>query len=381
MDSLHVKSNITDSHLKKIESCQDSNTKCLSDVMSKMNNLEDRLVNMENKLSMLVDRAIPDSEEFVDSPFDTTPTVGRSVYDSENSNAVPIPHENNPIVPNTEVSKVTPDIKTNLPKSTPTNFSSNDLTQQNKCDYLILSDSMLKRIVPKRFTPRGVTTKRFIRGGASICSNFIEKHGSQFHPKNVIVHVGTRDLQNDGVNETDFVNLIKVCRERWSDSITYISLITGRKDLSHECVSQANQTIRLACEKARAQGAHVSIIDQFIPREDMFHDDIHLNNRGLAAMVKHLKLCVGLSSGNSDVKRTNVKRVNKHNQSVKSLSNAPPDVVRSVPPLVHYPFADGQGVKPNMLPTMQWQNPYTCMWPPFPMWPPMPPPQANGLVK
>jgi hypothetical protein len=327
---------------------------------------------------MLVDRAIPDSEEFVDSPLVTTPSVGSSLNDK--SNSVPIPHENSPMLPNTEVSKVT-DIETNLPKSTPTCCPSSGLPEQNKCDYLILSDSMLRRIVPKRFTPRGVTTKRFIRGGASTCTNFIEKYGSQFHPKNVIVHVGTRDLQNDGVSEADFVNLINACRERWSDSITYISLITGRKDLSHDCVSQANQTIRLACEKARAQGARLSIIDQFRPRDDMFHDDIHLNNRGLAAMVKHLKLSVGLSSGNSDAKRPNVRRVNNQNQSVKSTSNAPLDVVRNVPPLVHYPFADGQVVKPNMLSNMQWQNPYPCMWPPFPMWPPMPPRQANGLVK
>lgn len=45
-----------------------------------------------------------------------------------------------------------------------------------ECDVLILSDSMLKRIQPKRFTPEGKTIIRFIRGGAKVCSNFVEKY-------------------------------------------------------------------------------------------------------------------------------------------------------------------------------------------------------------
>lgn len=360
VDALHVKSNIIDTQLKKIESCQDSFGSNLSDVMAKMISLEDRVINMESKVSSLVNRAPPELEES-DFPFNSTIVTQESL--NRNHLASPAVSDDNPV-----------------PKSTRSNSQPNIVItpQQKMCDYLILGDSLLRRILPKRFTPRGSTTKRFIRGGAATCSNFVEKYGSQFYPKNVIIHVGTRELQNGGVKETNFVDLIKVCRESWRDANIYISLITERKDLPNDCVSRANQSIRLACEKAQNLGIHVSIIEQFKPSEDMFHDDIHLNNKGVAAIVKHIKLAVGLS-GNRDAKRVNVQRPYKQNMSVKYSPNAPkPNVSQSDPAFVHHPLAGAPFVKPPFLPNMQWQNPFTCMWPPYPMWPPMPPHQING---
>ena len=35
-----------------------------------------------------------------------------------------------------------------------------------ECEYLILSDSILGRIIREKFTANGKTVKRFIRGGA-----------------------------------------------------------------------------------------------------------------------------------------------------------------------------------------------------------------------
>ena len=58
----------------------------------------------------------------------------------------------------------------------------------SECDYLILSDSILRRIIPKKFSPNGKTIKRFIRGGANTCSNFILKNGEHINPKNVLIH-------------------------------------------------------------------------------------------------------------------------------------------------------------------------------------------------
>lgn len=40
--------------------------------MAKMMSLEDRMVNMENKFSILVNRAAPEVEESKDFPFDST---------------------------------------------------------------------------------------------------------------------------------------------------------------------------------------------------------------------------------------------------------------------------------------------------------------------
>ena len=59
------------------------------------------------------------------------------------------------------------------------NSESEESHVKSKCDYLILSDSIIRRIHPKRFTPKAATMKRFIKGGAATCSNFVEKYGSK----------------------------------------------------------------------------------------------------------------------------------------------------------------------------------------------------------
>ena len=43
-----------------------------------------------------------------------------------------------------------------------------------ECDVLILSDSMLKRIQSRRFSPNGKTITRYIRGGAKACVKFVD---------------------------------------------------------------------------------------------------------------------------------------------------------------------------------------------------------------
>jgi hypothetical protein len=186
--------------------------------------------------------------------------------------------------------------------------------------------------------------------------------------------------ENIGFKETDYIDLIKVCRESWRNTNLYISLITERKDIQTDYVLQANQIIRSACEITQDLGIHVSIIEQFKPGEDMFHDDVHLNNKGVATIVKHIKGAVGLSSSRA-AKHANTKHLNKQNPSVsvKRFSNASSqNVPRSDPAPQRHSFTGGPFVKPNSFPNIPWQNPFQCMWPPYPMWPPMPPHQFNG---
>ena len=66
---------------------------------------------------------------------------------------------------------------------------------QINCDHLILTDSILGRIQPKRFTPKSKTIKRFIKGGVVACHNFVEKYGPTFIPKNVLLESFTQELE------------------------------------------------------------------------------------------------------------------------------------------------------------------------------------------
>jgi hypothetical protein len=87
-----------------------------------------------------------------------------------------------------------------------------------------------------------------------------------------------------------------------------------------ECVNGANQQIKSATEQCC-----VKIIDQFMPteRESMFHDDVHLNNAGLAAMVRHLKTALRLSKA---ALRTPT-RTNHQTSVIKGKNIQPPPTV------------------------------------------------------
>ena len=83
-----------------------------------------------------------------------------------------------------------------------------DIHDTIKCDTLILSDSILQRIVPKRFSPKEKNIKRYIRGGAETCASFIQKSGNKYSPLRVLIHIGSRDIQKDGVNCAQFIKII-----------------------------------------------------------------------------------------------------------------------------------------------------------------------------
>jgi hypothetical protein len=85
-----------------------------------------------------------------------------------------------------------------------TNDEPTHLTSKIECDVLILRNSISRRIKPKRFTSQGKTIVRFIRGGAKTCTNFVEKNSQRYNAKNILINIGTRDLQGEGVKEDEF---------------------------------------------------------------------------------------------------------------------------------------------------------------------------------
>ena len=72
------------------------------------------------------------------------------------------------------------------------------------CNNLIISDSMLKRIFPWKFSSKQITIKKFVSGGTIACSNFIKQQGKHYNPKKVLIHIGTRDLPQNNFKEDMF---------------------------------------------------------------------------------------------------------------------------------------------------------------------------------
>ncbi|CAC5397838.1 unnamed protein product [Mytilus coruscus] len=204
LDSLHIKSNLIDSQLKEKDTAHNENKNFLSNLTSLVINLQDRVDQLENKLS---------------EPL----------------------HEEG--------------------------FNQTDLLQKKK------------------------TVKRYIRGGVNTCTSFIEKNGTTINAKNILIYIGTKDLQSEGVKEEEFGNLLEIASKTWNDSKIFILPIVKRKDIPNEVVNEANKIRKSACNFF----PHVCLIDPFEPSEDMFYDDVHLNNnRGLPNMVKHLKMAMNI---------------------------------------------------------------------------------------
>jgi FtsZ-binding cell division protein ZapB len=353
IDSLHVKSNVLDTHLKSMSSSHSECSTKIDSMAQKIEQLCERNEYLDDKITQLLQKLEDGVETHRKGP--QAERINMSLYTSDAAD-------------------------------------SENLNPCRNCDYLILSDSILRRIIPQRFTPKANTIKRFIRGGATTCTDFIKKYGTAFNPKNVILHVGTRDLQKNVMDSTEFTTLVETCNSTWSNAVIYISPIMTRRDMPDECVNEANQQIKSATEQCG-----VKIIDQFMPTESMFHDDVHLNNAGLASMVRHLKTALGLSKAaprtptrvnhqTSVIKRKNTQPPptvpNSQMQSVKQDSNNslayPPyyphcrPSVQGIPPNLFYPPSvpppwflgpNNPFAYPPMCPPKSWNPPLPEAWP------------------
>ncbi|XP_071138479.1 uncharacterized protein [Mytilus edulis] len=254
LDSLHIKSNVLDTQLKQVISKQDEQSTSIESLSSIVTSLQDRVEELENNK--------------------------RTCNDNEN----PSVHNDISQVESTPISDI--------------NNTSTKLSQVNKtkCDVLILGDSILRRIQPKRFTPQGKTVVRYIRGGAKTCTSFVLKNGQRYEPKNILIHIGARDLQGEGVREDEFSQLLDQCTKMWNNSNIYVLPIIYRKDFHDDIVNEANNIIELVCDLYPS----IHKIERFEPSYDMFHDDVHLNyGKGLPAIVKHLKIALNISYTNN----------------------------------------------------------------------------------
>lgn len=333
VESIHIKLNILDTQLKqsasenvefqekhnhnmqKIEQYFSENHDSMESVISKMSDLQNRLDKLEQENLNSVSRN-----------HNRRKSMNQSETESETSRE---------ILPNEQVQE----------------------GRKTECDYLILSDSVLRRIIPGKFTPNGKTVKRFIRGGIQTCANFVKNHGSKIVPKNILINIGTRDLRNpNGVEREVFLDLCETLTNMWPNTKIYFLPIIRRKDIPYDQVKQANSIIAYECRKF----PNITLINNFEPTDDMFHDQAHLNNKkGLPAVVRHLKNALNMYPGNS---ANNSNRRNSNSYQNSQSIRRPNEQNYFPPPMMNVP-------RPPWIPP---SNQFPPQWPPPPwFWPPM----------
>ena len=119
----------------------------------------------------------------------------------------------------------------------------------------------------------------------------------------------------DGVKTTEFTSLLDTCTKTLGNAKIYVSLMTRRRDIPDQEISTANQLIKSACENF----PNVKVIEQFNASDNMFYDEVHLNNNiGLPAIVKHLKVALHLSQPYQP--RHNARRNNFHQHQSSNVT-------------------------------------------------------------
>lgn len=158
-------------------------------------------------------------------------------------------------------------------------------------DNFILSDSILQRINTTRFSSNELTLKRYIRGGAKTCLEYMETTGHKIpSPKRVLLHIGARDLHENGVKEQEYKELFNCITKSWPDSDIYVLPILKRKDVPNSEIELANRRILEA-----SKGYNLTVLRSFNPSEDMYFDNAHLNtHKGIPAIVRFLKSAMNI---------------------------------------------------------------------------------------
>ena len=152
LDSLHVKSNTIDTQLKKIEDCQKDNKSALHDISESIGKLTERVEECQ-KDHKTVTHVMSES---IDKLTERLEDVERRLRNMPTVNSTPNFDWHNETIKHVEIEKDAS--RGPLDDSHSTDKLPVSHNKENKppinCDHLILTDSILGRIQPKRFTPK-----------------------------------------------------------------------------------------------------------------------------------------------------------------------------------------------------------------------------------
>ena len=305
LDSAHIKLNSLDTQMKKCMTKQDTMSESINKILDMVGRLYEKVEDMENQSEetntgfntndmgvvldhlnqfqspQVVSRIPDDNISITSEKSGETVVQDKSITDSASKST------NNTISDSTEMIG-----QNSRPENRKISATNNPISNMNNegyvtatCDNLIISDSMLKRINPRKFSPKQTTIKKFVSGGIIACTNFINQQGGQYKPKKVLIHIGTRDLPHKTITEVLFNKMLDIAVRTWDTAEIYLLPLIERKDQSQVITDEANQMINSVCERHK-----VTLLQPFKPDSNMYYDQVHLNDKiGLPRLIQHIK--------------------------------------------------------------------------------------------
>lgn len=182
-----------------------------------------------------------------------------------------------------------------------TNFDTTNNNHSIDEGILILTDSMMKRIIEKKIAPN--VKKEYVRGGTEEMINFIESFDDDTSFSKILIHTGTNDIKRKSIDVIvdNMKTIVSKCKSKWPRAKIILSgVIYHRADLAKNDIIDV---INDALSKLENNELGVTFMDnKYITLkrnseidQEVFYDNIHLNNeKGIKKLAANIKNHLGL---------------------------------------------------------------------------------------
>ena len=174
----------------------------------------------------------------------------------------------------------------------------NDLTIPVKASSVLLGDSVIRHINPKKLETANDPLFKICVPGLTISDTIHWLHDlpTQDHVQTLIVHLGVNDCPAGPITAQDWQALIKACKRCFPSAyIAMSSIIPARgKHQLNNAIAPSNRNLYTACTSARVDMVdhHGSFVTRNgAPRQALYKDVTHPSARGTACIALKFK-CV-----------------------------------------------------------------------------------------
>lgn len=187
---------------------------------------------------------------------------------------------------------------------------------------LLLGDSILRGIQQRKFMPNRYVNKQTITGGTRQMNQYIEHMNDRNDYDLIIIHTGTNDVDKLNANEItrNMESCITNLKARWPNARIALSGLTHvpREENRNKSIDEINCYYESLCENQDVTFINNKRVTSDIYgniNEQVFYDDVHLNNRiGTRKLVTNIKHHLGLRGRNVEsLPRTSNTIVNRRN--------------------------------------------------------------------
>ena len=186
------------------------------------------------------------------------------------------------------------------------NHVHNPNERSSKGPVLLLGDSMIRGIQQRKFAPNRYVNKQTIAGGTRGIRQYINHMQERNDYDYIVIHSGTNDVGNLTANEIriNMENCLTKLKQRWPNSTIAISGLTyvPRDNSKNQLIDEINCHYESICTEPGAtfiDNTRVTCDNYGNLIEQVFYDDVHLNNKiGAKKLVTNIKYHLGLKGRN-----------------------------------------------------------------------------------